>query len=231
MSPAVQDHLGLSAIADGAAIFGDGPGGHACAVLEATGAARSLADGDEAQQEAQLAACCQLLNALTFPIQVLALAQPIDLSGYVGQLEARARRLPGPLANLARDHAAFVRGLARQRTLLERHLYVVVPADPVAVPVSRLWDILPRVRRRTPAAATHDGTAAAEATARQLTFRCEEIARQLGRAGLRAKRLTDIELARVFHLAWSPELARTQRLRRELAGSTTLVVAAGHRPT
>ena len=231
MIPAVQDRLGLSAIADGVARFGEGPGAHACAVLEVTGAARSLASGDEAQQEAQLAACRQLLNGLTFPIQVLARAEPIDLSGYLGRLEARARLLPGPLATLARDHAAFVRGLTRQRTLLERHLYVVVPADVADAPVGTLWaGLLQRLlRRKASGAGLNDAMAAPEAVARQLTFRCETIAHQLGRAGLRAHRLEGAELARVFHLGWSPELARTQRLRRDLAGSTTLVVAAERR--
>lgn len=231
MTAAVQDRLGLSAIAEGVARFGEGPDAHACAILEVTGAARSLASGDEAQQEAQLAACRQLLNALTFPIQLLARAEPIDLSGYLGRLEARARLLPGPLATLARDHAAFVRGLTRQRTLLERHLYVVVPADVADAPVGTLWaGLLQRLlRRKSPGAGLNDAMATPAAWARQLTFRCETIAHQLGRAGLRAHRLEGVELARVFYLGWSPELARTQRLRRDLAGSTTLVVAAERR--
>src|SRR5437763_17262 len=152
MTAAVQDRVGLSAIAEGVARFGDGPGAHACAVVEVTGAARSLASADDVQQEAQLAACRQLLNALTFPVQLLARAEPIDLSGYLGRLEARARLLPGPLATLARDHAAFVRGLTRQRTLLERHLYVVVPADTAEARVGSLWaGLLGRLlRQQTP---------------------------------------------------------------------------------
>jgi hypothetical protein len=231
MTAAVQDRVGLSAIAEGVARFGDGPGAHACAVLEVTGAARSLASADDVQQEAQLAACRQLLNALTFPVQLLARAEPIDLSGYLGRLEARARLLPGPLATLARDHAAFVRGLTCQRTLLERHLYVVVPADAANAPVGTLWAGLFQwlLRRKSSRAGLNDAMATPEAAARQLTFRCETIAHQLGRAGLRAHRMEGAELARVFHLGWSPELARTQRLRRDLAESTTLVVAAERR--
>ena len=45
---------------------------------------------------------------------------------------AAANRLDGQLAGLAHDHAAFVQGLARQRTLLERRFYVVVPAESAA---------------------------------------------------------------------------------------------------
>src|SRR5204863_422602 len=66
----------------------------------------------------------------------------------------------------------------------------------------------------------------AGATRRQLTFRCDEVARQLGRCGLAARRLGSAELAQLFYACWCPELARVQRLRRDLAAYTALVVRA-----
>jgi len=107
----------------------------------------------------------------------------------------------------------------------------VVPADAANAPVGTLWAGLFQwlLRRKSSRAGLNDAMATPEAAARQLTFRCETIAHQLGRAGLRAHRMEGAELARVFHLGWSPELARTQRLRRDLAESTTLVVAAERR--
>jgi hypothetical protein len=67
---------------------------------------------------------------------------------------------------------------------------------------------------------------------RVLGDRCDVIGRQLGRAGLRAMRLDDLGLAQLYHTNWSPEVARAQRLRRELADYTALVVGAdlGGRP-
>jgi hypothetical protein len=53
------------------------------------------------------------------------------------------------------------------------------------------------------------------------------IGRQLGRAGLRATRLDDLGLARLYHTSWAPEVARAQRLRRELSDYSALVVGAG----
>jgi hypothetical protein len=61
---------------------------------------------------------------------------------------------------------------------------------------------------------------------RLLTDRCEVIGRQLGRAGLRATRLDDLGLARLYHTSWAPEVARAQRLQRELADYSAFVVAA-----
>ena len=65
-----------------------------------------------------------------------------------------------------------------------------------------------------------------ETISRQLTDRCHVVGRQLGRAGLRTTRLDDLGLAQLYHTSWAPEVARTQRLRRELADYTALVVGA-----
>src|SRR5206468_12158180 len=81
-------------------------------------------------------------------------------------------------------------------------------------------------RRRHGTAATDDQLFRQETISRQLTDRCEVIGRQLGRAGLRTTRLDDLGLAQLYHASWAPEVARTQRLRRELSDYTALVVGA-----
>src|SRR5258708_6313208 len=125
------------ALWDQAAVLGDGlrvagvvalPGAEFRAVLEITGTANPLED--DAREEGLLAGFATFLNALSYPIQILVRATPVDLSRYVSSLEERGRQMvEGQLAVLAHDHAAFVQGLARQRTLLERRFYVVVPAE------------------------------------------------------------------------------------------------------
>jgi hypothetical protein len=120
---------------------------------------------------------------------------------------------------MAHDHAAFVQGLARQRTLLERRFYVVVPAENA-----------PRVgwsgRFGRGGGRTADDEPRREAARRQLTFRCEDIRRQLARCGLGARRLGDLELAQLYLACWSPERARAQRFRQQLDDYTTLAVRA-----
>src|SRR6266498_3822668 len=69
------------------------------------------------------------------------------------------------------------------------------------------------------------------AISRQLTDRCDAIGRQLSRAGLRTARLDDVGLAQLYHSSWAPEIARSQRLRRELTDYTALVVGATIRPS
>jgi len=205
--------LSLEEIADDVVLLARG---QYRAVLEVNGVHFGLQG--EAEQESLVGGFAAFLNSLSFPIQILVRVLPVDIDGYIGDLERRARNeLPENLAALARDHVAFVRRLARNRTLLERHFYLVVPAETEAARSRRSW---PFGRSR----AGRDIAAARK----QLVIRCEEVERQLGRCGLSARRLCSIELAQLYYACWCPELSRVQRLRRDLAEYATLVVQAGH---
>ena len=215
----IQVRLDLTAIRHGVACFGSHEQTEYCAVVEIAGSQESLAKVDEAKQEELLAAYAQFLNSLTFPFQLLVQVRPVDLTWYVTRVEERARMLSPGLVAIARDHAAFVQGLTRQRTLLERRVYVVVPwSRPTEYGSGSRPLIFIRLMGRSAQAATVD------AVRRQLNDRCDAIGRQLSRAGLRATRLDDLGLAQLYHSSWAPEVARTQRLRRELADYTALVV-------
>ena len=182
---------------------------------------------DPPAQEALVAGYAAVLNGLTFPVQLLVRVTHLDLDRYLDDLDARARQEPNPaLAHLATDQAASLRRRARSQTLLERRCYLVVPADDAGPGPGSPWAVLAGLfgRRR---AAPHVAGAAAR---KQLAFRCDELVGQLGRCGLGARRLRSGELLHLYYACWCPELARTQRLRRDLADYTTLVIGAAHRP-
>ncbi len=206
--------LGIEAIHDGVVALA---GGEYRAVLEVSGTVSPFED--DARQEALLAGFATFLNALSYPIQILVRASPVDLTRYATNLEERGRHmLDGQLAALARDHAAFVQGLARQRMLLERRFYLVVPAERVArTGWARLFPGLNRAIEQEPRR---------EAARHQLVFRCDDLSRQLSRCGLTVRRLADPELAQLYLACWSPERARAQRFRQQLDDYTTLAVRA-----
>jgi len=192
-------------------------GGEYRAVLEVSGTARPFED--DARVEGLMAGFAAFLNGLSYPLQILVRASPVDLSRYLSTLEERGRQMvDGHLADLAHDHAAFVQGLARQRTLLERRFYVVVPAEGVA---RGGW-----TSRFGRGGRTVDDEPRREAARRQLIFRCDDVTRQLARCGLNARRLGDLELAQLFLACWSPERARAQRFRQQLDDYTTLAIRA-----
>jgi hypothetical protein len=223
----VQVRLDLRSIENGVVCFGSAGEAEYCAVMEVAGPQESLAKLDDGKQEELLAAYAQFLNSLTFPFQLVVQVHPVDLSWYVQRVEERTRTLSPGLVAIARDHACYVQGLTRQRTLLERRIYIIVSwsqsgeeGAPTRLSLSRLLGM----RRRGGSAA--DGQARADTVQRLLSDRCEVMGRQLSRAGLRATRLDDLGLAQLYHVGWAPEMARTQRLRRELGDYTALVVGA-----
>ena len=213
-SPSVQElRVGVDAIEEGVLRL---TGGYHRAVLE-VGSVNFALQG-EAEQEATLVAYQAFLNGLTFPFHVAMRVLPADFEPYLADVEAKTSgETDERLVELARDHAAFVRRLARSRVMLERRFYAVVPADDPAPPRPR-WPFGRRLAAEVDAAGVR----------RQLAFRCEEVARQLGRCGLAARRLDDLELAQLLHACWCPELARVQRLRRALGDYAALVVRAAN---
>lgn len=206
--------LGIEAIQQDVVELGDG---EYRAVLEVTGTARPF--DDDVRLEGVLAGFATFLNGLSYPVQILIRATPVDLSRYLATLEERGRQVDGQLAEMARDHAAFVQALARQRTLLERRFYITVPAE--SPPALSWTSRFGRARR-----SGTDFEARQEAARRQLTFRCDDVRRQLARCGLSARRLGDLELAQLYLTCWSPERARAQRFRQQLDDYTTLAVRA-----
>lgn len=201
-------HAGLEAIEDDVVRLS---GRQERAVLEV--GSLTFALQGEGEQEAIVAGFAAFLNSLTFPVQVLVRVLPIDGERYLADLESRSPQLPAGLEELARDHIAFLRRLARTRTLLERRFYLVVPAQ--AGPIGP--------RRPFGRQAVQPS---ADAASRQLTLRCDEITRQLARCGLPARRLSGVEIAQLVYACWCPERARVQRLEHALGAYTALVVRA-----
>lgn len=204
-------HMRVDRVADGALQLRDGA---YRAVLDVAGVPFSLLG--EGEREALLASYRAFLNALAHPIQIIVRTTPLDLDGWLDRLAAPADPdVPLALRALARDHAAFLRALAQERTLLERRHYVVVPGEDA--PADRRWGWARPGARAVP---DHD------AALRRLAARCEHVLAGLRRCGLAARRLDTAELAALLYACWRPEGARDQRLRGLLDDVDRLAVVA-----
>ncbi len=209
-------HLDLDAIEDAVVHLADG---RARAVLEV--GSRNFGLQGEAEQDALIAGFAAFLNSLSFPVQILVRVLPIDFAGYLQTLERRGPDLPAGLDELAGDHIAFFRTLARRRTLLERRFYLVVPAEVAWSQAG--FRFLPWPGAWKPADLGTD-------VHHQLSTRCDAIQRELGRCGLTVRRLGSAELAQLFVACWSPDRARLQRLKHDLTASTGLLVQTSRHP-
>lgn len=79
------------------------------------------------EQASLTAAFARFLNAATGPVQILATAQPVDLTEHIARLRHAAGGLPHPaLEDAALAHADFLDRLADGRDLLERRILLAV---------------------------------------------------------------------------------------------------------
>jgi hypothetical protein len=224
----VQSRLDLAALEGGVACFGTHSPTHAVALLDVVGAETALATADDATQEEVLAGRAQFLNAQTAPFHVVVRAELIDLEAHLRRVQARAGLLPEKLQVIAREYLGFVPALAHQRTLLERHCYVVLPDQRAETPAISITRRLRQFigHRGQPDSVDDPNVVVSTAIARRMQARADLVGRQLGRSGLRTRRLDSRQIAELLHRCWSPELARVQRLRDELEAYTTLVVSS-----
>jgi hypothetical protein len=194
---AVQARLDLVALEGGVACFGTRSPTHAVALLDVVGAEGQLASADDATQEELLAGRAQFLNAQTTPFQVVIRAEPVDLEGHLARVRARAELLPEALRAIALDYLGFLQTLAQQRTLLERHCYVVLPDRRAEIPALSLSRRLRRlVGRGGYAEPSDDPEMVSTSVARRLQARSDLVTRQLGRSGLRTQRLGSQQVGR-----------------------------------
>lgn len=166
-------------------------GGDYRAVLEA--GTVNFALKSETEQEAILAGYNRFLNGLAFPIQVLVRIVPTDVEVYLAGLRDSRSARPGDIwRRLALDHETFVRRLARERTLLDRRCYVIVPAGAGGVfeRTGFAWPRRSSVRR--------DEATTLAVARRTLTFRCSELAQGLAAFGVPTRRLAAGELVALW---------------------------------
>ncbi|WP_147425164.1 PrgI family protein [Bailinhaonella thermotolerans] len=79
------------------------------------------------EQRALVAAFGRWLNSLSHPIQLVAIAEPLDLAPAITRLRADAPALPHPaLERAALDHAEFLTRLTTSRDLLRRRVLLVL---------------------------------------------------------------------------------------------------------
>lgn len=185
----VQEMLPLEEIVQGVLCL---RGGEYRAVLQTQSV--NFALKTEAEQEAVMAAYRAFLNSLSHPVQMLVRVLPTNIEPYLKTFRANVTTYANsdPIRRLALDHELFVRRLARERTLLERRFYLVVPSgNGVAEQHPGIhWPWRRRTRQR-------DEQQLAVAAA-QLDARCHELAQGLTSFGITSRRLKSEELAELW---------------------------------
>jgi hypothetical protein len=176
---------------------------------------------DEAEQELITDIFQNTLAGLSHRLQVLMRVLPLDLAPYFQSLMPPPARVlsalversengsdppldPETVLGVWREHAAsllyMLRQLAANRTLLERHFYLVIPAD-LDSARGRVTLGLGRRKRKKRLAAEF------ERARQQLALRTSEVTRQFADMGLVCRRLPDKELIQLAYSCLTPHKA------------------------
>jgi hypothetical protein len=174
------------------------------AVIEVEPINLSLKAEDE--QEAIIERFGSLIRSLSFPVQILVRNQRLDLSPSIQHLLAQSiagGQHPPTWSTLAYSLAELLQKIAAQRTLIERHVYVIIPTSQGAG-ISRRRSGFPMLfgKRRAQRMAETE-----ELARQELALRAEALTQQLASCGLTCHRLHNTELARLMYRCLTPERA------------------------
>ncbi len=174
------------------------------AVLDVSPINLSLKAEDE--QEAIIERFGALIKSLSFPVQILVRNQRLDLAPYIRHLLAQpgaGGQHPPTWYALAQSVAELLQKIAAQRTLIERHVYVIIPVSQ-GTGGSRRRSGFPTLfgKRRAQRMGETE-----EQARQELVLRAEAFTQQLASCGLTCHRLHNTELARLFYSCLTPERA------------------------
>ena len=166
--------------------------GSCCLVV--TAAAVNFGLLSEKEQEAIIYSYAGLLNSLSFPIQIVIRSQHKDVTAYLHLLEEQERKQKNPkLAKSIHDYRTFVAATVKEKDVLDKKFYVVIPFSSLEIGTSPSV-LFGSKKRGLPFAKE----IIFEKALTVLAPKRDHIVRLLTRVGLRAHQLTNEQLVKLF---------------------------------
>jgi len=157
----------------------------------------------EREQEAIIFAYANLLNSLTFSIQLVVRSQRKDISSYLEILEKQEIKKAGSLllVKLINSYRKFVADMVKKNNVLDKKFYVVIPFSALELGVAQTLTSLFRRNQGLPFPEDYILTKAQTA----LSPKRDHLIRLFARLGLVAKQLDNKELAKLYYLIYNSE--------------------------
>lgn len=172
-----QKHLSISDIADDILLLKDGGG---AMVLQVSAVNFGLLSDRE--QIAIISSFAQMLNSLSFSIQIVVHSERLNISSYLTLLDKAQKAQTNPLlSGMITEYKQFIQSTIKENEVLDKKFYMVIPLFNLEL-----------------------GLTASKAALEQkiktvLLPRRDQIVRQLARVGLKTDQLTKQKLIEVFY--------------------------------
>ncbi len=150
----------------------------------------------EKEQDAIIYAYAELLNSLSFPIEILIRTQHKDITAYLSSLEEKEKKQKNPkMAAAIHGYRQFVAATVKEKDVLDKKFYLVIPFSFLELGMGANVFLGGSKKRSLP----YPRPYIFERAVTVLTPKGDHIIRLLSRIGLRAKQLTNDQLIRLFY--------------------------------
>lgn len=180
-----QQHLSIADIKDNILLLKDGGG---ALVLQVSAVNFGLLSDRE--QIAIISSFAQMLNSLSFSIQIVIHSERLDTSSYLATLDKAQRAQTNPLlSQMIIEYKQFIQSVVKDMEVLDKKFYVVIPLFSLELGL------------------TASKTSLEQKIKTVLLPRRDQIIRQLNRVGLQAAQLDRAKLIEVFYDIYNGEVA------------------------
>lgn len=185
-----QAHIDVEDINSDLLILKDGS---ACMVLSVSAINFGLLS--EGEQEATIFSYAQLLNSLTFSIQIVIASKQKDITQYLKYVDDQIERLTSPLIkDQMVKYRDFVKSVVRQGNVLDKKFYVALPYSSLELGITTAaLSLTPR-----PEGLPKPVSEIVEKATISLDPKRDHLIRLFARIGLKARQLTSPELQNLY---------------------------------
>lgn len=154
----------------------------------------------EREQDATIYSYSQLLNSLTFSIQIVLISKQKDISDYIKLLNERIKLATNPLIkNQLEKYRDFVKSVVRQGNVLDKKFYFIIPFSSL------------ELGARSALQKTFDLTEAyIEKVSMNLHPKRDHLIRLLSRIGLKAHQIKSAEILQLLFNLYNRDLIGTK---------------------
>lgn len=172
-----QDHLAIKDIDNDILLLKNGGG----ALLLSVSAVNFGLLSDR-EQMAIISAFAQMLNSLSFSIQIVIMSERLNISSYLTLLNNAQKAQGNPLlSEMITNYKTFIQKTIKENEVLDKKFYIVVPLFSIELGITASKENLQQKIKTV------------------LFPRRDQIIRQLGRVGLKAVQITKKELLKLFY--------------------------------
>lgn len=179
-----QQHLPISAIADDLVFLKNGG---AALILQVSAVNFGLLS--EREQVAIISAFAQMLNSLSFSIQVVVMSERLNITSYLSLLDKAEKMQNNPLlSKMMASYRLFIQNTIKENDVLDKKFFVVIPIYSLELGL------------------THSKEDLQQKIKTILYPRRDQVGRQLSRVGLKSQQLTTDRLIELFFDIYNGEV-------------------------